>query len=414
MARPSVAVAVPVPVATDSTGTTRVTGQSHIEPLTLPAWERTDIAGFGPGLVLDVGGSPLWWASPDVELRASPEAAICLLAPWCALHGRVLELPAPGLDPVFLENVRAATTLMGSWWGHDPLQLVVPPASGPPVSPPVVAPGDTALLFSGGIDSFYSLVRNPHVGALVFIIGFDIRVENTEVWQAVVRAHRDLAAELGLRFITLATNLRDHPVLSQMRWARYHGVLLAATCHLLREQASRWIVSSSFQQDNLMPWGSRPDLDHLWSGGGVHITHYGADKWREEKLVAMGGMAMVHRRLRVCYADPQADGNCGRCERCVRTRLVYWLDLPGDRCSGMPDDPPLVEAIDGVARVELRLILSVYRGFLERAPPDHPATAAIRALIGRSEGQGGAIPPVRIDARVDQAQCGEAGEATGR
>jgi hypothetical protein len=284
---------------------------------------------------------------------------------------------------------------MGSWWGHDPLRFVLPPGGKSIAPSPALAPGTTALLFSGGVDSFYSLVRNPAVSVLVFIIGFDVRLQNKEVWQAVVRAHRDLAAERGLRFITVATNLRDHPVLGRMRWARYHGVLLAAASHLLSGQASHWIVSSSFQQDNLMPWGSRPDLDHLWSGGGVRITHFGAEKWREDKLAAMAGVPMVHRHLRVCYADPRAEGNCGCCERCVRTRLAYWLDLPDDRCAGMPDEPPLDEAIDGVARVELRLLLSVYRRFLERSPPGHPVTAAIRSLVRRSEDQGAPSPVAR-------------------
>lgn len=366
---------------------------TSMDPLVLPAWQRTEVAGFGPGLVLDVGGTPLWWASPDVELRASPEAAICLLAPWCALEGRALEVPAPAPDPEFLDNVRGATALMGSWWGHGPL-LLESPYAGSDVETQVRLEA-TALFFSGGIDSFYSLVRNPDVGLLVFLVGFDVRLHNTDVWRAIVRAHRALATERGLRFITLATNLRDHPVLGQMRWGRYHGMLLAAASHLLRNEASRWIVSSSFQQDNLMPWGSHPDLDWRWSGGGVRIVHYGADKWPDEKLAAMAGIGMVHSRLRVCYADPRADGNCGRCEKCVRTRLMYWLDLPGDRCAGMPDDPPLVEAIDGVVRVELRLILRIYHRFLERAPPGHPATAAIRALIGRSEGQGAPTPAAR-------------------
>ncbi|MEQ1803149.1 MAG: hypothetical protein ABL989_14570 [Gammaproteobacteria bacterium] len=359
-----------------------------MDALTLPAWQRAEaIEDIGPGLVLDVGGAPLWWASPDVDLRASPEAAICLLAPWCALEGRELRVPAPAPDSAFLGNVVGATTRMGSWWGHEPLRLVLPDA-GPGDPAPRRLPGTTALFFSGGIDSSYSLVRNPDVGLLVYIVGFDVRLHNREVWQAILRAHRELAAERGLRFIALATNLRDHPVLGQMRWGRYHGVLLAAASHLLRDQASRWLVSSSFQEDNLMPWGSHPDLDWRWSGGGVEIVHFGANLWPDQKLASMAGIATVHRRLRVCYADPRAEGNCGRCEKCVRTRLMYWLDLPGDRCERMPEVPPLAEAVDGVTRVELRLILRIYHRFLERAPPGHPVTAAIRALIARSEGQG--------------------------
>lgn len=356
--------------------------------LALPTWQRVAaIQDFGPGLVLSVGGEPLWWASHDVDLRASPEAAICLLAPWCALEGQALQLPAPVPDNAFLENVRAATTLMGSWWGHDPIRFVLPPGTARLTAPTLSAPATTALFFSGGIDSFYSLVRNPDIGVLVFIVGFDVRLHKRVTWEAMLRSYRELAAEQGLRFIAIATNLRDHAVLGKMRWGRYHGMLLAAATHLLREQASRWIISSSFQRDNLMPWGSHPDLDGLWSGGGVEIIHYGAEMWLDEKLGAMAGFPMVHRRLRVCYADPRAEGNCGRCEKCVRTRLIYWLDLPGVRCAGMPADLPLAAALDGVPRVELRVITNLYRRLLERAPPGDPVTIAVRALILRSEGE---------------------------
>ena len=137
-----------------------------------------------------------------------------------------------------------------------------------------------------------------------------------------------------------------------------------------------------------MPWGSHPALDGLWSGGGVEIVHYGAELWPDEKLAAMADFPMVHRRLRVCYADPRAEGNCGRCEKCVRTRLIYWQNLPGVASACMPDDLPLTVALDGVPRVELRLILRIYRRLVERMPPGHPVTVAVRALIARSEEPG--------------------------
>lgn len=353
------------------------------DELTLPAWERMAASGdLGPGLALEVGGEPLWWASTDVDLAASAEAAVCLLAPWLAMQGRALQVPGPEFDAAFLENVRSATRLMGSWWGHEPIRLEL---SGPCAASARKSRAATALFFSGGIDSFYSLVSNPDVQVLVYIVGFDVRLRNRDTWEAMLRTFRNLAQEQGKRFVAVTTNLREHTVLGQMRWARYHGAVLGAAAHLLRDQASRWLLSASYQLTNLEPWGSHAELDWRWSGGGVEIVHFGAELWRAEKLRAMADVDMVHSRLRVCYTNPGREGNCGRCEKCVRTRLVYWHDLPGVACRCMPGEITLEMALDGISQLDMRGLINAYRRFLDRAPPDDPVTSALRALIMRSE-----------------------------
>lgn len=353
--------------------------------LVLPGWRQVAaIEDYGPGLALSVGGEDVWWASRDVALRDSAEAAVCMLAPWCALNGQEIHLP-PGLDTAFLENIRSATSLMGSWWEHEAIRFTgAPPAPGS-VPPAATASGNTALFFSGGVDSFFSLVRNPEVGVLVFIVGFDVRLANRPAWEAMVSSYRELAEEQGLRCIVIATNLRDHPVLGRLRWARYHGAVLATAAHLLRDHARHWIISASYHLSNLMPWGSHPQLDHHWSGGGIEVRHYGAETWRADKLVSMGSTPAVHQRLRVCYGDPRAEGNCGRCEKCVRTRLIYWLDLPGIECAGMPANLSLKAALDSTPRLEMRVLVRIYSRFLERAPAADPVTVALEALIMRSE-----------------------------
>ncbi|MEO8443845.1 MAG: hypothetical protein ABI567_02435 [Gammaproteobacteria bacterium] len=353
----------------------------------LPAWQTTRIPGFGPGILAEVAGNPLWFASTDVELAPVPASLLCLLAPWCALEGRTLTVPANSVPADLADNIRSATALMAFWWRHDPLRMEVLPSASPGPGPLHPASSGTALFFSGGIDSFHSLVSNPEVGLLVFIAGFDIRLHNRSTWEALVHSWRELAAERGLRFIAIATNVREHPVLGQMRWARYHGAVLASVAHLLGGQASRWLISASYQLSNLVPWGSHPDLDWRFGGGGIEIRHAGAELWRAEKLASMAGEDFVHRRLRVCYANPRAAGDCGQCEKCIRTRLIYWQDLPGVHCASMPAGPALAEALDLVPKLEMRSLVRIYRRFLERATIDDGVTKALRALIMRSEGE---------------------------
>jgi hypothetical protein len=43
---------------------------------------------------------------------------------------------------------------------------------------------------------------------------------------------------------------------------------------------------------------------------------------RVEKLRAIAGEPLVREHLRVCWENLSAQGNCSRCEKCIRTRLI--------------------------------------------------------------------------------------------
>ncbi len=353
----------------------------------LPQWRRVDIPGMGSGISGSFRGEEVWFASPDVDLQPAPAAAVCLAAPWCALRG----IPLRGVGQVdhqFLANVQSATAMMGEWWGFGPVtyrdEAHPVPTSLPaptPLPPPSGAPG---LFFSGGVDSFYSLVNNPDIRVITFVVGFDIRLPNRAAWEAMIASYRILAQERGVRLVTVFTNLRQHRALGHIKWARYHGAALAAIGHLLHEQAQRWLISSSYFQGNLMPWGSHPDLDWRWGSRTLAFTHFGVERWRAEKLADMRDEPIVHRHLRVCFSDPTASGNCGRCEKCIRTRLIYWQDLPGIRCAKMPEQPSLAKAIDGLKRLKTPALDKVYQQFLDRAPEQDEVAGALRRLLERT------------------------------
>src|SRR5688572_6432630 len=83
-------------------------------PVSLPAWRPCEQPGLGAGVAMSFRGHDLWVVSPDVPLRESPEAALCVLAPWCAERQRPLRLPESLRDGPLAENIRSATALMGT------------------------------------------------------------------------------------------------------------------------------------------------------------------------------------------------------------------------------------------------------------------------------------------------------------
>jgi len=344
--------------------------------------------GYGQAIVATFRGHDVWFASPDLDLVPAPEAAVCLVAPWCAPRCIPLRGVA-GLAPSFLANVRSATTLMGQWWGYDPLSYHGFRASSalPDPAPVPLAAGPTGLFFSGGVDSFYSLINNPDIRVITFVVGFDIRLPNRPTWEAMIIAFRAIAQERGIRLVTIFTNVRQHPALGKIKWDHYHGAALGALAHMQRIVASRWLISASYFRGNLKPWGSHPDLDWRWGNTDVGIVHFGDELWRADKLASLAGDASVHRNLRVCFTDPRAQGNCGRCEKCIRTRLIYWQDLPGIACDCMPDLPPLAEAIDGLTRLKTPALDKVYQRFLDRATIADDVTAALTRLLTRTRGK---------------------------
>ncbi len=80
-------------------------------------------------------------------------------------------------------------------------------------------------------------------------------------------------------------------------------------------------IGGSYPVDTPVPWGSHPAVDGLLSSQRVTVIHEGARFSRLQKVrdIAKWPAALV--ALRPCPANPAAQANCGKCEKCLRTRL---------------------------------------------------------------------------------------------
>jgi len=266
----------------------------------------------------DVDGAPLWFESADAALSPSPEGfASAMLIPAIA-RGETLTLE-DSLSATWLSNINRILQVFREWWGY-------PEAAPQPASVRSAAATrleSTALCFSGGVDSFYTLLRSGYtINYLVFVIGFDMGLGDVARAAEFESSLREVAAEAGARPVIVRSNIREHPVFASVSWEYTHGGAMAAVGHLLGDAAGQLLISSSRTRDDHTPWGSHWMTDEFWSSERLSVIHVGAELNRRQKLALIAAEPIVRRRLRVCWENRAPAGNCSRCEKCVRTRLA--------------------------------------------------------------------------------------------
>ncbi|HLS46971.1 MAG TPA: hypothetical protein VK012_00505 [Gemmatimonadales bacterium] len=335
-------------------------------------------AGRGTRVSALVGGIEAWFESDELPLQPSPEAfASAFLIP-AAAEGRQLELEAP-ICPVWRSGAADLLPVIGGWWGYrsevpDGVRRV---AAGPALD------GKTALCFSGGVDAFYSLLRYPGVDLLVAAHGFDIPRAETRRMAAFERSLREVAQALGIRAGVIRTNLREHPHFAGVSWERTHGGALAALGHLLSDSVSRLVISSSAARRDEHPWGSHWQTDPLWSSSRMAVEHFGEAVRRGDKLIEIADHPLVQQHLRVCWENANADVNCSRCEKCIRTELILAACGKHDDFPVFQPGATLARRVDGIAKVPETPLLIPYRAALQSGL-DPAVARAVRALLRRS------------------------------
>ena len=250
------------------------------------------------------------------------------------------------------------------------------------------APG-VACLFSGGVDSFYTLLKHrEEVTHIIFVHGFDIALEDRVLRAQASRMAREVAKELGKTLIEVETNIRRFSD-TIVGWEKYHGAAMAGVALLFQRRFRRVLIASSHTYGGLAPWGSHPMLDPLWSTEATEIKHDGSEARRVEKMRHISEHELTMRWLRVCFKNPNGVYNCGHCGKCLLTRITLRTVGALDRCETLPGDLDLEEVTGagltsylnnqsrrGVVRQNLRT--------LERLGTEPELAQALREVLEKS------------------------------
>ncbi|GGD00822.1 hypothetical protein [Halopseudomonas salina] len=205
-----------------------------------------------------------------------------------------------------------------------------------------------ASFFSGGADSFFTLIKGKEqITDIVYIHGFDVRLDDFPRRAAVDATCLSVAEALGVNYLPVESNLGK--VLQDFgSWPLHaHGLALIAVARMLAGNIGEVRIPGSFSVDEQKPWGSWLYTDHLFSDERLQIVHDACEARRMDKIKHLAGEPLALQNLRVCWERVDGMYNCCRCEKCMRT--MTSLEILGvlDKAPvfPLPLDPARVAAV---------------------------------------------------------------------
>lgn len=201
------------------------------------------------------------------------------------------------------------------------------------------------LLFSGGLDSIASYIRNKEKKPnLIMVWGADIRLDRERFWGRIKKQYEGFADKENVKIHFVKTNMRQfmNEVLLNLKFGRYltdfswwgaihHGIGLLGLCAPISvpEHIGTFFIASSHTKELLKyPWGSHPLIDNNISWAGVKVVHDGYDLARQDKIRCLKSYIRNYNSypcVRVCWSQSDVF-NCGECEKCSRTIIGLVLE----------------------------------------------------------------------------------------
>ncbi len=299
-----------------------------------------------------VGAEPrgLWIRSATaVTPPADPALAMCLMP--AMRSGGTLAL-GERVSPRLLRTQREFQAIQRAWslaWASDGGPLREVEVQAPPRALEARQEGRVAAFFSGGVDSWSTILANPEITDLIFVRGIDLLpklAHQADLADRVEARLRDAAAALGLPLHVVETNVRElsDPLVP---WEAYSACPLVAVALFFEPLFGRILIAGDTDHETQVRAGPSRMVDQLWSTERLEIVDDGGRFSREQRLQRIVSHPVVQRTLRVCWENPGGAYNCGRCRKCLLTMVS--LEAIGAR--------------ERIATFPAELDLSLFAGF---------------------------------------------------
>lgn len=190
----------------------------------------------------------------------------------------------------------------------------------------------TLCFYSGGIDSTYCIKDLSNKGikpSLLTVHGMDYKTNNNESFDKFKLKTSKFEKEYGENRFFIKTNaysVYDKYRINLKKGHITHIFTLAACGFLFSENFSNIIIASDYRLDQqflVLPYGSNLATNFLFNDGQTSLISANADITRSEKLPLLLKDNTALECLTFCVDKKSRPNNCGICNKCVRTKLMF-------------------------------------------------------------------------------------------
>ncbi|MFZ9201441.1 MAG: hypothetical protein ACO23N_03300 [Opitutales bacterium] len=351
---------------------------------------------------LDTPGAPprhlyFEFTCPDAaQARLNPRPFVLAFLPVAMRLGLPLRCEHP-IDRKGRDQLELWQACFAAWL---PTRLSKIELRVPTIEPAASRAGRGAITaFSGGSDSCLAALTYPRDGdkplaAGLMIHGFDIPCDDPG-FEGAWENSRDLLTAYGLQAYRLRTNIRE-PRRPRICWEREsHGIWLAAALACLEPWFDALVIPSSYPTRRpRIPYGSNQLTDPLLGTASAPVIHQAEELRRAEKFARLARDPHACGRMRVCFASPRFDRNCGKCFKCVTTQVLLWSH--GVR---QPGAFPVRATCEDIRRTQVEDRDAVRLGAFMREVREAAATAGLGDVVSALDS---AIEQAEIAARREE------------
>jgi hypothetical protein len=323
-----------------------------------------------PGLLeFDAGIGPeprrLWikgQGGEAAEVTPPADSALAMTLVPAMREGGVLRVEGD-VSPRVLRMQREFQALQCAWapeWPSKPELREVAVEAGERAAPTPAGNGRVALFFSGGIDSWASLLAEPEVTDLIFIKGVDIHPSLTPrhvgLGERVESALRETAEELGKTLHVVELSIREFsdPLIE---WSVFYNSPLCAIALYFESLFDRVLIPTDIDHAAQPSLGASHRIDSLWSSEAVEIVDHGGALGRFDRTRSIAGSPLAQKTLRVCYMNYDQAYNCGRCPKCNLTMISLEALGVKEKFTTFPDEFDFAEIEDYTPAGKIHLVI---------------------------------------------------------